>query len=184
MATGNSRASAAGGAVALASEVERLKRRDRAAWSNLFDNHYPVVFQAILGQAGNRAIAEDIAGRVFLEAIEAIGRYREGSAPIGDWLLAIARRRTRDWLREQERLARVPATRQMATIESEEFERAMEAIHLLPPREREIIVLRYVEGYSLDAVARLTNRPLPAVRLLQQRGLDSLRQMLLRPDEG
>ena len=182
MATGDSSASAAG-AVALA-EVERLKRRDQAAWSNLFENHHPQVFQAVLAQVGSRAVAEDIAAQVFLEALQGIGRYRERSKPISEWLLAIARRRGLDWLREQERLAQISLTRHVPAIEPEEIERALEAIHLLPPREREIILLRYVEGYPIDAVARLTNRPLSAVKLLQQRGLDSLRHLLLRPDEG
>lgn len=183
MATVDSGAPVASGGAALASEIERLKRRDQAAWSNLFENHYSLIFRAVLGEVRNQAVAEDIAGQVFLEAYQGIGRYRGRAKPITTWLLAIGRRRSRDWLREQQRLAQVPLTPEAPAMEPEDFARAVEAIDYLPPPEREVLLLRYVEGYPLEAVGRLTNRPMPVVRSLEQRGLESLRHLLLRPPE-
>ena len=162
---------------AAATELDELRRRDSVAWSRLFQQEHPFVFRAVLAQVGNRTVAEDIAGQVFLEAIEGIGRYRDRGAPIRSWLLAIARHRVTDWFRGKRR---APNAEREGVVPGpgDELRAALDAMEDLTPEQREVVHLRFVEGYQLEEVARLTNRSTGAVKALQHRALERLRSLL------
>lgn len=158
--------------------LERLRRREPQAWNELFDQEHPIVFRSALAQTGNPSVAEDIAGQVFLEALEGIDRYRERGKPIRVWLLTIARHRSLDWLRKRgrERTGEVPDQHVDGPEPAQTV--ALEALALVTPEQREVIFLRFVEGYSLREVAQLTRRSEGAVKSLQHRALDRLRGVL------
>jgi RNA polymerase sigma-70 factor (ECF subfamily) len=158
-------------------DTARLKRREPDAWAALFERDYPLVFRAVLGRVGNRAVAEDIAGQVFLEALEGIGRYRDRGKPITAWLLAIARHRALDWFRKRNREAG-EAVEPEAPPPEEGLGAAIAMLAELKEEQREVIHLRFVEGYSLEEVARLSGRSVGAVKSLQHRGLGRLRKLL------
>ena len=160
------------------SELDHLRNRDGLAWSRLFEREHPFVYRLALAQVGDRAAAEDIAGQVFLEALEGIARYRDRGLPIRAWLLARTRNRAVDWHRRQ-RDEPAPQENLVApAAPSAELTEALEAMALLTPEQREVMHLRFVEGYQLDEVAKLTKRTTGAVKALQHRALERLRTML------
>jgi RNA polymerase sigma-70 factor (ECF subfamily) len=165
------------------SSLDRLKRRETEAWALLFEEHHPLVFRAVLAQVGNREVAEDIAGQVFVEALEGIRRYHDRGKPIAAWLLTIARHRSIDWLRRQgrERTGALPETAVPAHTSGEDT--ALQALAGLTPDQREVVFLRFVEGYPLQDIARLTNRSVGAVKALQHRALQQLRGILEATNE-
>jgi RNA polymerase sigma-70 factor (ECF subfamily) len=163
-------------------EIDRLKRRDSAAWSALFEREHQFVFRFVLAQVRDQAVAEDITGQVFLEAIEGIGRYRDRGLPLRAWLLAIGRHRALDWFRRR-------AHETGAAIEpvvpgpEEGVAEALATLATLTPDQREVVHLRFVEGYSLEEVAGLTHRSVGAVKAMQHRGLVRLRAELEPTEE-
>jgi RNA polymerase sigma-70 factor (ECF subfamily) len=160
-------------------EADQLRARDSLAWSRLFEREHPFVYRAVLAQVGDRTAAEDIAGQVFLDALEGIGRYRDRGVPIRAWLLAISRNRTADWFRKQ-RYEPDPGEHDLVAPAGpgDELAAALQAMATLTPEQREVMHLRFVEGYQLDEVARLTNRTTGAVKALQHRALERLRALL------
>ncbi len=176
--------SAAAGLVAQTAQtdidLDRLKRREPGAWSQLFERDYPIIFRSVLSRVGERALAEDIASQVFIEAIEGIGRYRERGRPITAWLLTIARHRSFDWFRK---VRREVGTVIEPTTEGPEatLTVALDALVHLTEDQREVIQLRFVEGYHLEEVAQLTGRTAGAVKSLQHRALARLKKII---DDG
>lgn len=162
---------------AAVTELDELRRRDSVAWSRLFQQEHPFVYRAVLAQVGDRTVAEDIAGQVFLEALEGIGRYRDRGTPIRSWLLAIARHRVADWYRARRRTPS-PEAECVAAGPGDQLSAALDAMAELTPEQREVVHLRFVEGYQLEEVARLTNRSTGAVKALQHRALERLRSLL------
>ncbi len=158
-------------------DLAALKRRDADAWSALFERDYPVVYRVLLGRTGNAAVAEDIASQVFLEAIEGIGRYRDRGRPVTAWLLAIARHRALDWFRKRSR-DQGAAVEPVTEGPEAGLTIAVDALARLTDDQREVIHLRFVEGYALEEVAQLTGRRVGAVKALQHRGLGRLRGIL------
>ena len=162
--------------------IRALREREPAAWTALFEEHRDTVFRAALSQVGDRELAEDITGQVFLEAIEGIRRYRDRGAPLTAWLLAIARHRSVDALRKRrrdERAQAMPAPNPAFTANP-----ALAALGQLTIEQREVIHLRFVEDLPLEEVARLTGRSAGAVKSLQHRALRQLRSQLSPKDGG
>ena len=160
--------------------LDRLKRREPGAWSQLFERDYPIIFRSVLSRVGERALAEDIASQVFVEAIEGIGRYRERGRPITAWLLTIARHRSFDWFRKARREVGT-AIEPMAEGPEARLTVALDALVHLTEEQREVIQLRFVEGYHLEEVAQLTGRTAGAVKSLQHRALARLEKII---DDG
>lgn len=162
-------------------EIAQLKRREPAAWSALFEREHPLVFRTVFARVGDRSVAEDITGQVFLEAIEGVGRYRDQGRPIVAWLLGIARHRTLDYFRKR---GRETGEAIEPSVEGPDanLEVALTYLGRLTAEQREVVELRFVEDYTLEDVARLTGRSVGAVKALQHRALARLRTMLTEQD--
>ncbi len=178
---------AAGSRLRESAQLERLKAREAAAWADLFETHHRTVYRTVRALVNDRSAAEDLTGQVFLEALEGIGRYRDRGKPIAAWLLAIARHRSLDWLRKQRREQKAIEQEQRGHA-AEDHGAAAEALSVLEtlkPEQREVVVLRFVEERSIEEVAELTNRSAGAVKSLQHRALNNLRDALgVNPEEG
>ncbi|MGE3075854.1 MAG: RNA polymerase sigma factor [Dehalococcoidia bacterium] len=57
--------------------IRALREREPAAWTAFFEEQKDVVFRSAFSMVGERELAEDITGQVFLEAIEGIRRFRD-----------------------------------------------------------------------------------------------------------
>ncbi|MFN0148692.1 MAG: RNA polymerase sigma factor [Dehalococcoidia bacterium] len=158
-------------------ELARLKRREPLAWSLLFEREYPLVFRVVLGRVREPAVAEDIASQVFLEAMQGIGRYRDRGRPMTAWLLTIARHRSLDWFRKARREHGI-AIEPVGDGPESGLTVALDALAVLTHEQREVIHLRFVEGYSLEEVGRMTGRKTGAVKSLQHRALARLKTVI------
>ena len=159
-------------------EIDLLRELDAGAWGAVFEREHPLVFRVVLAQVGNRQVAEDITAQVFLEAMEGIGRYRERGKPLRAWLLAIARHRSLDWHRRRRREDQESEFETATPGPETELSVALDAMSRLTPEQREVVHLRFVEGYPIEDVARLVNRSPGAVKALQHRAIDRLRTIL------
>ena len=164
-------------------ELTLLKQRDAAAWSRLFEREHAFVYRAVLARVCDRAVAEDISGQVFLEALEGISRYRDRGKPIRAWLVTIARHRTHDWFRKQKRRANDDIPEPTTPGPDEFLTPALDALTALTGDQREVVHLRFVEGYSLHEVATLTGRSVGAVKALQHRAIVRLRAVITSAPE-
>jgi RNA polymerase sigma-70 factor (ECF subfamily) len=70
-----------------------------------------------------------------------------------------------------------------AAVASNERERLMKALESLPPRSREVIVLRELEGCSYKEIATITSIPIGTVMSTLSRARERL-QETLRPSTG
>ena len=156
--------------------VQPLRDRDPVAWTAVFEEHRDFVFRSALSQVGDRELAEDITGQVFLEAIQGIHRFRDRGTPFSAWLLTIARHRSLDALRKRRRDERTPLL--FESHEAAADSSVLEALSLLTPEQREVIHLRFVEDLPIEQVARMTGRNGGAVKSLQHRALRRLRTQL------
>ena len=170
-------------AAPIVTELDRLKRREPGAWTAVFEREYPLVFRTVLIRVREQAVAEDIAAQVFLEAMEGIGRYRERGKPFAAWLVTIARHRSLDWFRRRNREQGIVVEPSVDGPETG-LTVALDALALLTDDQREVIHLRFIEGYSLEEVGKLTNRSAGAVKSLQHRGLARLRNIVSDDSRG
>jgi RNA polymerase sigma-70 factor, ECF subfamily len=164
-------------------EVELL-RMDRDAFSTFYREALPHVYGFLLRRCGgNVAVAEDLSQEVFFAVVRDLrkGRHVEASLP---WLLGIARHKLIDQFRRQvrsERLFTVGAEVAIGDLPldasgEDARERAIDALGAIPASQRAVLVLRYLEGFSVAEIAGALNRSVEAVESLLARGRASFKR--------
>jgi len=154
----------------------------------LYDRHVSAVYRYVYYRVRDDAEAEDLTSEVFMKALRAIPRYEPRQAFLA-WLYRIARNAVIDQVRRGGRQVsfedalkhpevhnavdpdlEVLAGSDSATLRS--------ALGQLTPLQQEVIVLRFLEGYSTDEIAKLIGKREGTVRGIQFRALGALRQLI------
>ena len=166
----------------------RAGKGDAAAFGALYDRYVEAVYRYVFYRVRNDADAEDLVSDVFLRALRAIPRYEPRVAFLA-WLYRIARnavidraRRSRTQITFEDALAH-PGVDQVvepdATILALSDKEAVRgALAKLTPLQQEVIVLRFVEGYTTLEIANLVGKREGTVRGIQFRALEALRTLI------
>jgi len=166
----------------------RAGKGDAAAFGALYDRYVGAVYRYVFYRVRNDADAEDLVSDVFMRALRAIPRYEPRVAFLA-WLYRIARnavidraRRSRVQISFEDALAH-PNVDQVvepdATILALSDKEAVRgALAKLTPLQQEVIVLRFVEGYSTLEIANLVGKREGTVRGIQFRALEALRALI------
>ena len=128
---------------------------------------------------------------VFLKAMESLARYRDQGLPFIAFLYRVARNAAIDRTRKDKSSSLFDMTiepRSSSDVEGDatrasEMDVVLGALRKIKPEYREVILLRFVEGYSAADVAKLLDKAEKAIWNLQQRGLERLRNELRRSGE-
>ena len=182
------------GSPVLAQQEPAQARKGAAALAELFEEYYDRIARYIAVRIGNRDDAEEMAGEVFLRALEAVDTFQWRGIPMHAWLFRIAHNLVVDYLRRHTKRRSVPLeeahTLPSASdppreaeikIQSEEAFRAMER---LTPAQQEVLTLRLLGGLSAAEAGQLMGRTEGAVRELQRAALRTLRGMLNPQSQG
>ena len=164
---------------------EQREKENRLA--GLYDEYFDRVARYIYVRIGDRNEAENLAGDVFLKALESLKSYRERGVPMQAWLFRIAHNISVDYLRKRGRMTTVPidgvliASRDdpVATADMNiKIKRVNEAMLELTPEQREVVQLRFFGELSSKEVGAILNKSDGAVREMQRAALEKLRSML------
>lgn len=154
--------------------ISKLARLELA-----FRQYADDLYRYIYSKVGQGALAEDLTSTVFLKALRWLQQERSQES-IRGWLYATARTTIADYWQEQGRYEHLPLE-MMAEEIAEIAELADPALAArlrvqyllehLPARERLILTLRYLHGYSAAEVAQELGLSAGNVRVLQLRAL-------------
>jgi RNA polymerase sigma-70 factor, ECF subfamily len=153
--------------------LRRIGQGDEDAMAAFYREHGRVVFAQVLLVAGDRVLAEEVVQDTMLAVWREAGSFR-GESSVRSWVIAIARRRTRDRLRGR-RLRVVddafladqpgsgPGPEAMA-LDRAELAEVRGAIRELAPAHREVLGLALGSGLSLREVAGVLEIPVGTVK--------------------
>jgi RNA polymerase sigma-70 factor (ECF subfamily) len=158
---------------------------DPARFADLYERHFERVYAFVVRRVRDRSAAEDITSEVFQQALANIGRFEWRGAPFGAWLLRIAANAIADHWRQ--------VAREHGTTASEEPVQAPDQgdedtallfrhVRRLPPEQRQVILGRFVKEQSIREVARELHKTEGAVKQLQIRALETLRERMGESD--
>jgi RNA polymerase sigma-70 factor (ECF subfamily) len=146
--------------------VARFLAGDARAFDMLFARHQDYVYNIVYGILGRHDEARDVTQEVFLQVHRSIRSFRRGSR-FATWLYRIAvnravdagRRRTRmRWLPLHETLADKPDEApgpEDAAIRTTEVEAVQRVLNEVPLQHRDVLVLRYYQGLSVEEIAEV-----------------------------
>ena len=160
--------------------VQRAQQGDADAFTELYRRHVDQIYRFVLLRVGDEASAEDLTSEVFVRALESLHAYEDRGAPFAAWLYRIANARVVDhWRRSRQMeisldsgdvdLPFEPAARDVFVMKV-----LSESLRRLTAEQQEVIILRFVEGYSTAEIAQITGRSEGAVKALQRSALASL----------
>ena len=164
---------------------EQREKENRLA--SLYDEYFDRIARYIYVRIGDKNEAENLAGEVFLKALESLKSYEERGIPMQAWLFRIAHNLVVDHLRKATKLKTVPIdtvqieSREdpVATAEKNmEMERVNEAMQKLTPEQREVVRLRFFGGLSSKEVGAMLSKSDGAVREMQRAAIEKLRGLL------
>lgn len=166
--------------------IQRAKKGDSAAFAEIYDRHQPAIYRYIFYQVGDVAAAEDLTSEVFVRMVEKIDRFTYRGRPLLAWLYTIAHNLITDHYRHAGRPLPIPLDEEFVTSPAAEdiAERVLAqhrlacAIARLTDDQRQVILLKFVEGLDNETVAQTMGKSLGAVKSLQHRALAALRRIL------
>jgi len=161
---------------------------DREAFGALYERYVFKVFRHVYYLTSDVHAAEDLTSQTFLKALEAIHRYEMRGVPFLAWLLRIAYNITVNHkkLRSNGNAPLPDAVEVQGTRYSPEAscevkadgERVWEGVRTLRGDQRQVIVMRFVDGLSYSDIAQVLGKSVGAVRVIQYRALSALRRRL------
>ncbi len=142
----------------------------------LFQRYAPMVNGLALRLMGRRDDVDDLVQDCFVEALSNWRKLREPSAFSG-WLKSIVVHRTAKLIRRRQIAAKIGLGRARLTIDVDaliapavpadvatELRAVYQRVQGLPADLRTVLILRRVEGYSLDEIGQITRVSLATVK--------------------
>lgn len=181
--------------------IERLKQGEAAAFELLVAERSGEIYGLLYRLTENAEEARDLTQETFLRAFQSIGRFR-GDADLRTWIYRIAinqarnrrrwwRRRRRDSTVSLDSLDRLYGQPLHATLRAEqtscpeqqtlahERERVLSAaLQRLSRAYRETVILRDIEGFSYEEIAKTLEIGVGTVKSRLSRGREELRRRL------
>jgi RNA polymerase sigma-70 factor (ECF subfamily) len=153
--------------------LRRIGQGQESAMAAFYREHGRVVLAQVLLVTGERVLAEEIVQDTMLAVWRGAGSFR-GESSVRSWVIAIARRQTRDRLRgrrlrvvDDAFLADQPSSGpgpEVLALDRAELAEVRGAIRELAPPHRELLGLVFGSGLSLPEVAGVLEIPLGTVK--------------------
>ncbi len=181
--------------------IQAARKGDGEAFDILVGKHASYIYNLSYHLCGgNRADTDDLAQMTFIRAYRAIARF-EGRSELKTWLHRICVNLWKNMVRGQKRkkyfqhqsIHMSPAGKdEQVTIDLEDkrispmeavekgqtSEIIHQAINQLPPEEKEVMVLRDIQGYTYEEIAQLCKIPLGTAKSRLSRARRMLRTAL------
>ena len=164
---------------------ERLQveaaRQDPARFAELYEDNFERVYAYVARRVGNREEAQDVTADVFHQALAGLPRFEWRGLPFVAWLLGIAANVLSDrWQRAARQQEVVNDDLDQIGIEDDIEQRAMlyQLVDTLPDDQRRVILRRFIGQKSLREIATELGRSEGAVKQLQLRALQNLRERI------
>lgn len=162
--------------------VERLKRRDEAAFNELVRLYQGKIYRLVFRMLGDAGEAEDLAQEVFVTVFKSIDSFR-GDSKLSTWMYRVATnhcknrikylgRRAHKKKKEFDEVGDRDAIASASMSTSATVPRPDEMVHArqtegfiqralaeLPDDQKELVVLRDIENMTYDAIQEVTGLP-------------------------
>ncbi len=176
--------------------IRQAKKGDKKAFEKLYQVHYVPVFRYVYLRIQDKMQTEDIVQEVFMKVYKSIENYQDqGKNPLA-YFFTIARNKVIDFYRKKksvsldENLAvfeQLEGKRDNPEALFEQNEKAKVvnlAIQRLNDTQKEVIILKYINGFDNDQIAQMLGKKEDAIRQIQHRALKCLKEILKDTLEG
>jgi RNA polymerase sigma-70 factor (ECF subfamily) len=173
--------------------LQRAKRFEAQALEEIFDTYSPGIYRYAFRLLGDAELARECMAESFSRFLSALKR---DSGP-DNYLQAYLYRIAHNWITDYYR-SKVPPSVPLDSVVVTDFagephqivakqmasRQLRDALALLTPDQRQVIVLKYLEEWDNEAIALALNKPVGAIKALQHRALEALHRILSRYEDS
>ena len=168
--------------------VLQARAGEPAAWDVLFHRYQLPLYVYVFKLVNDEQSSLDIVQETFIAAVRHIGGLRD-DGKFGSWLFGIAHQKCVQRWRKQNReeilrdeIADAPDEFDDSPgdllIRREQEAEFMNLLDQLPVPQRAVLLLRFVENFSLEEIARITNAPMGTVKSRLHHAKRALRRLV------
>src|SRR4051794_28788923 len=169
--------------------VSRARAGDPAAWEVLFKRYQLPLYVYVFELVRDEQASLDIVQETFINAARHLGSLRDDQK-FGSWLFGIAhqkciqrwRKRSKEETLREEFAATIPDFDEEGPVEvlirEEQEAEFMESLNRLPLPQRSVLLLHFVEEFSLEEIASVTGAQLGTVKSRLHYAKKALRKIL------
>jgi RNA polymerase sigma-70 factor (ECF subfamily) len=171
--------------------VARSQAGEPEAFGLLYDRYVDLVYRYIYYRVGSPTLAEDLVSETFLRALRRIDSFTWQGRDFAAWLVTIARNLIADHFKSgryrleittEDILESGPAQTtdgpESLVLDSLTNATLLSAVKQLNPEQQECIVLRFLQGLSVNETALAMGKNDGAIKALQYRAVRALARLL------
>lgn len=162
---------------------------DGEAFGQLYDRYVDIVFRFVYYRVNDRGMAEDFTSETFLRALRRISTITYQGRDIGAWFITIARNIVLDHMKSaRHRLEITTAdtiegkesspSPEAAVLDGLSSDRLMAAVKQLGAEQRDCVMLRFIQGFSVGETAAVMGKNDGAIKALQHRAVRKLAELV------
>lgn len=161
---------------------------EKIFFEEIYRQYYSNICHYIRKRISNQQDSEELASEVFTNFYKRIEEFDESKCSVSTWLYVIASNRLKNYYRGRKEELPLEAADLQAVSEEENPQNMMEleemrrelldALKMLPLKERSILIQRFYMGKSGVEIAENLGLTPGNVRVIQKRSLEKLRKIL------
>ena len=168
--------------------LQRASQLEEKALVEVFDCYHAGIYRYAMRLTGEAHLAEECTSETFLRFLNALHKGMGPREHLQAYLYRIAHNWITDHYRSnnsrkevqlapdwQDDRTEEPAE---ATDQQNDRKRVRAALALLTPDQRQVVTLKYLEGWDNEQIALTLRKQVGSVKSLQHRGLGALRRAL------
>lgn len=174
--------------------IKAVRSLDPDALTETFEEYAPAIFKYLLRLGTSAQEADQVVGDVFARLLEKVSEGKGPEKNLRSYLFQTAYHLVVDDARDRQRMTALDAAETIkedvkpVQAQAEEkmlLDRVSKAMELyLTEDQRNVLILRFQEDFSLKETAEIVGKNVNAVKALQNRGINSLRDALRRENGG
>jgi RNA polymerase sigma-70 factor (ECF subfamily) len=156
-------------------------QNDPARFAELYELYFARVYAYIARRASDRDTAEDLTSEVFHSALANLPKFEWRGAPFGAWLFRIAANAIADHWKRNAKEQGSPAAEEFQEADYADAARCADVFRHadeLPADQKRVIELRFGQEKSIREIAQEIRRTEGAVKQLQFRAIQTLRERM------
>jgi RNA polymerase sigma-70 factor, ECF subfamily len=171
--------------------VPQARAGESAAWDALFRRYQLPLYVYVFELTREEQPSLDLVQETFIAAVKHLGSLRD-EAKFGSWLFGIAHQKVIQFWRKRKEilLDEIPDAPDEfenqpdnLLIRDEQKNEFMKLLEQLPPPQRSVLLLHFVEDFSIEEIARITETQIGTVKSRLHYAKRALRTLLAQMEK-
>jgi len=168
--------------------MRQAKNGDSEAFGHLYEMYFTPVYRYIYLRLKNKEIANDLTQNVFLKIFQSVVRWQERNTSPLAYFFTVARNTVIDYYKKKKEIKIENPEQVLNQLPDEAFnaeellekkdvsETVYRAIHCLTDDQQEVIIMKFINELSNIEIAETLGKTEEAIRQIQSRALQMLRE--------